>query len=127
IEDTIQETARISENLLPSKLRDFDLATALRSLCRQVGKSASTTIVFHAFGEIDGMDEKMKVNFYRIAQEALNNAIKHALASSISVALNDSYDLIRLSIEDNGIGFTELPEHNEKRFHHGLSNMRERA
>jgi PAS domain S-box-containing protein len=124
LDEAIQESVRISENLLPAKLRDFDLATCLRSFCAQLRDSTNTRISFNDLGSPAYMDQLQKVNFYRIAQEAVNNAIKHAHARSISVQLAEANDYVRLSVEDDGLGI--VPDYALKR-RNGLSNMHERA
>jgi PAS domain S-box len=126
LDEAIQESVRISENLLPSKLKDFDLSVCLRSLCNNIGKSTQSQIVFDAHGQDFGMTQSKKVNFYRIAQEAVNNAIKHAQAQTVSVQLTESCDSIRLSIEDDGKGFTENRT-SDVSGQNGLINMRDRA
>lgn len=122
LDEAIQESVRISENLLPSKLRDFDLATCLRSFCAQLHDTTRTRISFDDLGSHTHMDLTQKVNFYRIAQEAVNNAVKHAQACSISVQLAEANGYVRLSVEDDGRGMR--PGLKRKS---GLSNMRERA
>lgn len=126
LDEAIQESVRISENLLPSKLKDFDLAVCLRSLCNNIEKSTHSHISFDAHGHNFEMGQLQKVNFYRIAQEAVNNAIKHAHADTIAVQLNAGNKAIQLSIEDNGKGMAaERPVamHGQN----GLINMRDRA
>lgn len=69
------------------------------------------------------LDEDMKVTIYRIIQEQLNNILKHAEATTVSIAINASPAKIVLSIHDNGKGFdTHL---NRKGI--GISNIRRRA
>lgn len=126
LEEAIQESVRISENLLPAKLRDFDLAVCLRSLCNDIKNSTRSQISFEAHGLAFAMGQSQKINFYRIAQEAINNSIKHAHAEIISVQLNESGGIVRLSMEDNGKGFSEAspPAANRQ---NGLINMRDRT
>lgn len=126
IDEAIQESIRISENLLPSKLKDFDLSTCLRSLCNSISKSADIPVSFESFGNARYIEQAQKINFYRIAQEAINNALKHAQADSISVLLNEDGDKIELTIEDDGKGFEKNSTYDQSQ-HHGLVNMRERA
>jgi PAS domain S-box-containing protein len=126
IDEAIQESVRISENLLPAKLRDFDLATCLRSLCNQVDKTASAQVFFVNAGCKRDVKQPQKINFYRIAQEALNNAVKHSAAQQITLQLSEEPGHIRLTIEDDGRGLSrqnslDLSKHN------GLVNIRERA
>ncbi len=124
MDEAIQESIRISENLLPSKLKDFDLATCLKSLCKQIQDTLKVSVAFQQTGKAPEMEQNQKVNFYRIAQEAVNNAIRHAHASSISLQLMTNQESIRLLIEDNGGGMKPI---NDGKPHHGLVNMRERT
>lgn len=124
MDEAIQESVRISENLLPSKLKDFDLATCLKSLCKQIQDTLNVSVAFQQMGKAPEMEQTQKVNFYRIAQEAINNAIRHAQASSISLQLMTNQESIRLLIEDNGGGMKPV---NDGKPHHGLVNMRERT
>jgi two-component system sensor histidine kinase UhpB len=127
IDEAIQESVRISENLLPSKLKDFDLGTCIRSLCNQIRNSTNLQVSFESLGAAQYIDQGAKINFYRIAQEAINNAIKHANASSITVQLDEEDDTVRLTIEDDGKGIAPVRSVKSHSAHHGLVNMRERA
>ena len=127
IDEAIQESKRISENLLPSKLQDFDLPTCLKSLCSQMANSApATKISFDYIGDNASIRALQKINLYRITQEALTNATKHAQASTVDVQLIEEDDQIRLTIEDdgNGISFQNQLEFYKQ---NGLVNMRDRA
>lgn len=124
MDEAIQESVRISENLLPAKLRDFDLATCLKSFCTQIKNATQSQVSFDSLGPEVSMNQLQKVNFYRIAQEAVNNAIKHAHASNISVQLSESNDYVRLSVEDDGSGISVEKSAIRR---NGLTNMRDRA
>lgn len=126
MDEAIQESVRISENLWPAKLKDFDLAKCLRSLCQGIEQSSQISIVFEANGYDEDIDISPKVNFYRIAQEALTNAVKHGQPDSIHVQLNVSNEVLRMTIEDNGIG-TKPVVMNNTLSQNGLINMRDRA
>lgn len=126
LDEAIQESVRISENLLPAKLRDFDLATSLRSFCADIRKATQSQVSFEGHGSDFKMNQSQKVNFYRIAQEAVNNAIKHSDAKSISVQLNEENDYVRLSVEDDGSGISPASS-SSSRSRNGLVNMRDRA
>jgi signal transduction histidine kinase len=69
----------------------------------------------HYFNSLEG------VNYFRVAQEAINNAIKHSNASVVEVRIDQESDSIRLSVIDNGKGFGQMPAGN------GLGTMRNRA
>jgi PAS domain S-box-containing protein len=126
IDEAIQECVRISENLLPSKLNDFDLGTCLKSLCEQLDPNFKSSISFKNGGTVIAMNHKLKINLYRIAQEAINNAIKHADAKNIVVSLKKEKDVILLSIHDDGDKKAALNHHNMDEGH-GLTNMSDRA
>lgn len=124
IDEAVQESVRISENLVPSKLRDFDLPTCLNSLCNQVKMATECRISFESLGESVVVDQNQKVNFFRIAQEAINNAIKHSEASVINVQLTQEEQNTILTVEDNGKGIGQAPPSGSG---NGLANMRDRA
>jgi hypothetical protein len=126
IDEAIQESVRISENLLPSKLKDFDLATCLRTLCLQISNSSDQQITFESLGLMEDLDQTQKVHFYRIAQEAITNAVKHANAQAINVQLSEDDSIVQLMIEDNGKGMQHGGMYDHS-LHHGLVNIRERA
>lgn len=126
LDEAIQESVRISENLVPSKLRDFDLATCLRSLCSQVKHQTGSNVVFIGQTLPTKIAQTQKVNLYRITQEAISNAIKHAHPAAITVQLSEVDSMLRLTVEDDGQGF--FPDSTiHASGHHGLLNMRERT
>ena len=79
--------------------------------------------------EVHGTPRRLSVaaehHLFRIAQEALTNAVKHAQASRASVSVAFTEDAVELTVSDDGRGIpSEKPAHG---FHFGLSGMRERA
>jgi PAS domain S-box-containing protein len=123
LDEAITETKRISENLLPHKLKDFDLPTCLKSLCEQIQDSTSIEVVFSSFTDQLEISEVTKINLYRIAQEALTNAVRHAQASIITVQFVDDENQLRLTIEDDGKGMTNGSNPNGR----GLINIKDRS
>ena len=109
--------------LRPAALADADLNDLLRQLCESViGKSK-----VHIDLDVDGnsaVPPDVKVAVYRIAQEALNNIIKHSGATRAQVSLQTTPHAVALQVIDNGRGF-DLSEAAPGRF--GLTNMKERA
>lgn len=126
IDEAIHESVRISENLVPAKLRDFDVATCLRSLCQSVTKTSGVKVSFESLSCDSILEQGQKINLYRIAQEAVSNAVRHSFATSINVQLNEEDDMVQLMIEDDGNGF-ERKKRIDKSKHHGLANMKDRA
>ena len=125
LNEAIHETKRISENLLPSKIRDFGLVPNLRTLCQDVARACKVPITFHELGEISDLADVAKINLYRIAQEGINNAVRHGQPSHIVVQLNEDEGNLSLTIEDDGRGFSDIDNRDSKS--NGLINMRDRT
>ncbi len=101
----VEEVRRISNALMPAQLNQFGLEPALRQLCKEVSKYGKIEVRFDATGNFEPMNRKTKTYLFRIVQEALNNCIKHAEATSASVELAQTRDHVFISISDNGKGF----------------------
>jgi len=125
INSTINELKEISYSLKPKYLSEIGLGPALNSLCEKV--SSETNIKNIIF--IEKPDERYAANIeltiYRIAQEALNNIIKHSYASEFNLQLLQNDNRIKLMISDNGKGFDTEAANRSKGF--GLFNMKQRA
>lgn len=128
LDDTLTSVRRISLDLMPSTLEKFGLIPALREMCERVQAASLITVNFVEEGEFQGMESKQELKIFRIVQELVNNAIKHASASTISVTLKADACLI-ISVEDDGIGFNPRLNHtgSEKGSGLGLYNMENRA
>ncbi len=123
---TIQETRNVSNNLMPPVLSDFGLVAALRQLTEQQARESDQVISLHSALEKRRFGQPVEIGLYRIAQEAVHNAIKHAGAESIQVDLSIRQQQLVLRIADDGCG---LPPDviNGPTGSQGLHNMRERA
>jgi len=103
----IDEAKDISYNLRPYLLDRLGLSRALESMIAKVA-DASGILFTTEIAELDGLfapDEQ--INLYRIAQECLNNIVKHSGASAASVRLRREQDSVELIVSDNGKGFVE--------------------
>jgi len=105
IQDTIQTTRQVSYNLMPSVLSDFGLNAALKLLCDQTAESSGIIIKFDIPSERMKLNPQVEIALYRIAQEALNNAVKHSESDNIKIKLEQKTNRILLEIEDDGKGF----------------------
>ena len=123
---TIQEVRNVSNNLMPPVLSDFGLEPALRQLVEQQARQTGLAMQVHAKQADGRLDKAIEIGVYRIAQEALNNAIKHAKASEIDIDLRLSDNRLLLAVSDNGQGLTNAATKGILNGH-GLHNMRERA
>lgn len=119
---TIQEIRDISNDLRPAVLSEFGLVKGLRNLVSEVGKTSDVEVSFYCENSLEKFGEKIDTYLYRITQESINNALKHAMASKIRVDFFEKDSELELSISDDGIGFKE-----NMKMGNGVSNMRERA
>jgi signal transduction histidine kinase len=128
VDEFTETVRRISWDLMPSSLERFGLTEALDELCTRLTERGSTPIKFEKTGKVAALDKSQEILLYRIVQEAINNALKHARASEIKVLLNCAED-VTIRVSDNGIGFT-LPHsdhHSPNQYGLGLYNMESRA
>lgn len=121
---TVQSVRRISTALRPAMLDDLGLVPALEELVQHIAQHSGLACRLNASEDLDVRDD-LSTPLYRVAQESLNNAVKHAQATEVTVALfeNDDSALV-LTIEDNGVGIA--PGDPRKRKSFGLIGMRER-
>ncbi|MBV9987066.1 MAG: PAS domain S-box protein [Chitinophagaceae bacterium] len=119
----IDTTRKIASSLRPAVLDDEGLNTSLKWQCEEFRKLSGIRCEFHG-----GIDERlvsaeMRIELFRICQEALTNVLRHAEAGHVSVQMEMLDEEIELSIHDNGKGFdTAKPSS-----HLGLVGIRERA
>jgi signal transduction histidine kinase len=128
--DIIQTTRQISHNLMPSVLGDFGLGATLQYLAEQTTRSAGIQVLFMGNRDTKRLPPATEISLYRIAQEALNNAIKYAGAQTIRIDLQQTGKKLELVIDDDGQGFTlKKTTKNEYPFpmSNGIENMRTRA
>jgi two-component system, NarL family, sensor histidine kinase DegS len=123
---TIQEVRNVSNNLMPPVLSDFGLEPALRQLVEQQSRQTGLAMQVHAKQADTRLDKAIEIGVYRIAQEALNNAIKHAKANEIDIDLRLNDNRLLLVVSDDGQGLTNAATKGILNGH-GLHNMRERA
>ncbi|MGB0525866.1 MAG: ATP-binding protein [Flammeovirgaceae bacterium] len=127
----ISEVRRISSGLLPAVLNDYGLAAGIKDLVQVSSKQSGISIVFDNSLKIDHrLHRDVEVSLYRIAQEALNNALKYSKADTIQVTLGNDAEFITLSIIDNGKGFDleqKLTEPKRDFSGNGLASIKERS
>lgn len=121
---TIEETRRISNNLMPAALTQFSLAVVLRNLCTEFESNSGITVSLVVGVLPESLNQMIKTYAYRIAQEALTNIVKHSNASRAVISVFSDIFKLYLHIEDNGIGF-ETSKVNDRG--NGLYNMKERT
>lgn len=103
IDETIETVRKISKDLLPSSLENFGLSKAVLELCEKLN-TPTTTVSFKESHEASHLSQREELLIFRMIQELLNNAIKHADASAIKVTINWGA-VLAVSVSDNGKGF----------------------
>ena len=126
---SILDLKRMSSELLPSIIANLGLDHSLRSLRDKVAERTGMDVCLFTSGLSVHYSEDVEVAIYRVIQEALNNAVKHAKASRCFVNLLDDEHSLSLSIEDDGIGFDVSKKSltDSGNFSLGLHIMRERV
>jgi PAS domain S-box-containing protein len=104
-ERTQREVRRYSHELRPGVLEHLGLEAALESLMEDSNSRGGTITTFNIEGEGIRLPEQMELALFRIAQEAVNNFLKHADATHAEINLKYTQKKIRLTIADNGKGF----------------------
>ncbi|MFD2937019.1 sensor histidine kinase [Spirosoma flavum] len=114
VTQTIQETRTISNNLMPSVLSDFGVVPAIKMIAEQ-DRSESFDVTFETNFTPDRprLDKNIEIMLYRVTQEAVSNAIRHAKPSHIHIELNELGTNLQLLIIDDGRGF-RVPKKNQE-------------
>ncbi|HEX6819668.1 MAG TPA: sensor histidine kinase [Ktedonobacterales bacterium] len=133
---TLEGIRRACQNLRPSVLDDLGLAAALESLASSLGKQGVRCEYIES-GEAYSSAPEVEVTVYRIAQEAVSNALRHAQAAHVTISLTYTSEALELVVRDDGRGFDTLRQEaarpaaadggSENSSGLGLLGMRERA
>ena len=105
LNDSCTEVRNISHTMMPPTLELHGLAPSLELLLRNTFQHTTLHFEFDCIDVPANLDEKVKIGIYRIAQELLNNIVKHAQAAEVWVKLFSAENSLVLRIEDNGKGF----------------------
>lgn len=121
---------QVASELRPASIDDLGLASALANYIQDWNEQFDIDADFHCgLAGLDELPDEVRTAIYRIVQEGLTNVAKHAAeATSVSVVLDGSEALLRLTIEDNGGGFDPAADDEKKGKSRrlGLAGMRER-
>ena len=127
--EEIQKLRHLIVDLRPAELDEIGLEAAIGKLRRRIAALGGPTVTtevqlaYETGARPTRLTPEIETTAYRIVQEALTNAVKHADASSIHVRVSDTDDQLDVQISDDGRGFSN--DGGDERF--GLVGMRERA
>jgi signal transduction histidine kinase len=128
-EQTIENLRRLTRALRPIYLEDLGLVTALEMLVREMSQTDQLIVVFQKEGLERRLSRDVELSLYRIAQEALNNVVKHSRATRADLKITFGVSEIQMTVSDNGTGFPvpNSPTEFATKGHFGLLGVHERA
>ena len=121
--DALEDTRHLSRLLRPPILDDLGLEAALRALARSLAEAGGPEVAIEV-EDLPPLDDDLQTLLFRVAQEALNNAAKHAAARTVLLRLVARGGLLQLQVADDGRGCD--PDVALRSGGSGLSGMRER-
>jgi signal transduction histidine kinase len=121
----LEDTRRILLDLRARPLEDSGLTTAIRQLAEEAAARSGMTLDMSVADNLPSLAPGIEQCFFRVAQEAITNAVKHSRAQKLTVKLEPIENKVRLTVQDNGLGFS-LEDSLDTR-HFGLLGMRERV
>jgi PAS domain S-box-containing protein len=114
----------LSYRLHPRNIERLGLSVALKSLCREISEQQELPLGFTSDQNFDSVPDDVALCLYRVAQESLQNVVKHSQAKDARVVLSRGTNEIHLLVSDSGIGFDPDEAHGRKSL--GIISMRER-
>ncbi len=128
-EQTIENLRRLTRALRPIYLEDLGLVTALEMLSREISQDNQLVVDFNKTGQERHLSREVELSLYRIAQEALNNVIKHSGAERAELRITFDAAAVQMEMSDNGSGFItpNSPTEFAPNGHFGLLGIHERA
>jgi PAS domain S-box-containing protein len=119
----IKSIQRVSFSISPGMLDDLGFNATMEWLCNEFSILNGIPCAFENTVDEEGLSHEIKIDLFRICQEALMNVIDHAQATTVNISISSQHDKIQLAIADNGQGF-DISQQKETP---GIKNMYERA
>ena len=107
LEDTINTLRSISHDLMPQSLVRLAYVKGISELCHKINTSGAQNIQLSSAGNKIALNKKIEMQLYRLTKEILNNIIKHAASTEISVNISDENALLSVLISHNGKGISD--------------------
>lgn len=124
LDGSVTELRRIARNMMPESLLQLGLEVSLKDMCDSLNSSGAK-VEFQAFSINTSLPKETQITVYRIVQELLANAIRHANASEVLVQCSQNENIFYITVEDNGKGFDTSMLPLQKGI--GISNVKNRV
>ena len=105
-ERTLRGVRDMAMGLRPSMLDDLGLAPAVEWQAREFARRSGLEVSVQIDGSLENLPESHRTCIYRVVQEALTNCARHSQAKDIRITLHGRGDLVSLTVQDDGVGFT---------------------
>lgn len=108
LDSSIKEMRRVAHNMMPEILVTYGLDVALKEFCNEINRSGVIHAKYQSIGVFNtALEQTTAVTIYRIAQELVNNVLKHASAKNVLVQLHtfEQEKVLAVTVEDDGNGF----------------------
>jgi signal transduction histidine kinase len=123
IDESVEDVRYLLINLSPKTLNEYGYLKAVEDLVNKLGKLHAINISLQQNGLEDRLHAEIEAGLYRITQELINNTLKHANAKNILLRIEQKNGMVKLSYEDDGIGFNPYSKSNG----YGLENIHTRV
>lgn len=129
VRSSLEEMRKVIFNLRPMALDDLGLIPTLRKYVHDYEEKTKIRATFETKGKEHRMSSPMETAIFRLVQEALTNASKHAFPTYVGVEITFQAQMIKIMVQDNGLGFKvdQLEKKTKEHTHFGLIGMRERV
>lgn len=120
-----EEVRKIAHNMMPDAIINLGLKAAIEDLANHVNLTDKLEVKTQIAISETSLNKDQDLIVYRIIQESINNAFKHANAKQLLIQMIDQKDAVHLTIEDDGVGFNMQNGHRSKGL--GLKSMESRV
>jgi signal transduction histidine kinase len=105
-----QQVRTLTKGLVPVPVDGRGLCVALDDLAATASEQSGIPVTFDGPDQVEVLDQSTATDLYRIAQEAVSNALRHGRPSNVFLKLNGEPPCLRLTVQDDGTGFLDRPE-----------------
>lgn len=105
IDNAAAELRKVAHNMMPEVLMKMGLPATLKDLCNSASAGRQLAVRLETYGAEQRLEPSTEIMLFRVAQELVNNIIKHADATEALIQLNQDPDRLSMVVEDNGRGF----------------------